>query len=155
VFNGDDVHASAPAVIPIFIGAASLAQILFWLAMGTAILVGSVLFVKATADAITKAREGAAKNSGKKYFMAERDGRSLFIGKELGLPEAVSRGKMGHDVYTYLRKDAKILARTIRLAKPVGPEVDTSSGKPIAGRFYHFHPYNRSPKMHSFFGYAV
>jgi hypothetical protein len=46
-----------------------------------------------------------------------------------------------------------VLAKGVGGGKaPVGPEIDKSGGKAIKGRFWHYHPYNPKPGMHSFYG---
>ncbi len=64
---------------------------------------------------------------------------------------ATAWGKRGNDVWSVSQNQAKELAGAVNpTGQPVGPEIDAES----QGKFWHYHPRNRTPGMHSFYGVA-
>jgi len=148
-------NESVAFVIPVAFAAISLSTALYYLAIGAAIVIGGVLAVEA-AKSISKiiAENNKRPKSKKRYhYPADVKGDKVYISpKGLTSSAAVTRGKKGHDVWSTSKAGAKTIATKIKGSKkPVGPEIH-GGGKP--GYMWHYHPYNRTPKMHSFYGHA-
>lgn len=77
----------------------------------------------------------------------------MFISaKGLAKTQAVTRGKKGkgNDVWALSKSKAKSLAVSIKNGKSaVGPEI---SGGGKKGYRWHYHPNNRTPSVHLFYG---
>ncbi|RPJ99255.1 hypothetical protein BSBH6_04086 [Bacillus subtilis] len=59
------------------------------------------------------------------------------------------------DVYSVSKNQAKAVAASAnKNGKPIH-EVDKRNGKPKKCYYYHWHPYKRTPKAHSFYGSPV
>jgi hypothetical protein len=155
MFSSDDLHTSVPVAIPVILGGIAAAEIIYWLAIGTAIIVGTVLLVKATTKIIDNIKADIKKKPDKKYFQAAVQGNFVFVGGNgVTSSTAISQGKTGRNFYTPVQSDAKNLAKSVgNGATPIGPESHKPS-KPPAGIWYrHYHPSNRV--MHAFYGTAV
>ncbi len=150
-YDSDQPIQSLVWVIPIALGAIGLGTILKWIAVGTAIVIGTVLFVaaaKAVSNIMTAYRaEQASKR--RDFYPAMRQGNKVFI-DPIGMTDAqaTKRGKAGQDVWAVTSARAKTLCNWVR-SPAVGPEVH---GKTGSGFLYHYHPYNRSPGTHCFYG---
>jgi hypothetical protein len=154
-FSGDELHTSVPVAIPVIFAGFAVAEILYWLAVGTAIIVGTVLLVKATTSIIDKVKADIKKKPDKKYFQAAIKGNYVFVGGNgVTSSTAISQGKTGRNFYTPVQSDAKNLAKSVgNGANPIGPEHHKPS-KPPSGIWYrHYHPSNRV--MHAFYGAPV
>lgn len=115
----------------------------------TVILVAGVLYLVAT-EAIPRIMEERKRNKKTPtHFAAYRAHGNLYIGDGLSLNEAVARGRAGGDTWSASgRTSAYGIARRVKKGKPVGPERDEN--KP---HYYcHYHPKNRHPPMHAFYG---
>lgn len=64
---------------------------------------------------------------------------------------ATAWGKRGNDTGSVSGNQAKESAKAVNpTGQPVGPEIDADS----RGKYWHYHPSNRMPHMHSFYGVA-
>lgn len=149
-YDSSKANTSVAFVIPIAFAAVSLSTALYYLAIGAAIVIGGVLALEA-AKAVSKIiAENNRRSSSQKrdYYTAVLSGSKVFI-SPTGLTslQAQNRGRAGGDVWAISRDKAKSLAKLVNPSgAPVGAE------KHGAGYLWHFHPYNRTPKMHSFYG---
>lgn len=152
-YDSTEAASSIAFVIPVAFGAVSVATALYYLAIGAAIVVGGLLALEA-GKAISKIiKENNKRSQSKKrdYYPATLANDKVFISaRGLTLSAAIKRGNSGKDVWALTQTKAKSLAQTMKGGKkPVGPEIH-GGGK--RGYMYHYHPYKRSPGMHSFFG---
>lgn len=85
------------------------------------------------------------------HYRAVRHDGHLYIGDGMSRSTATVWGKRGNDVWSVSQNQAKELAKAVNpTGQPVGPEIDAES----QGKFWHYHPRNRTPGMHSFYGVA-
>ncbi|MDR1442256.1 MAG: hypothetical protein LBJ02_07715 [Bifidobacteriaceae bacterium] len=155
VFSGDDLHTSVPVAIPVFLGGVAVGEVLYWLAVGTAIVVGTALLVKATDKVIDKVKADARKKPDKKYFQAAIRGNYVLVGGNgVTYKTAISQGKTGRNFYTPAETDAKNLAKSVgNGARPIGSEHHKPKLPPPGIWLRHYHPSNRV--MHAFYGLPV
>lgn len=141
---------SVAFVIPVAFAAVSLSTALYYLAIGAAIVIGGVLALEAVkaVDRIIQENNRRSSNNKRNYYTAVRSGSKVYISPNgLTKSQALNRGRAGSDVWSLSRKLAKGLAKDLNPSKtPIGPE------KHGSGYLWHFHPGNRSPHMHSFYG---
>ncbi|MCD8503087.1 MAG: SAR2788 family putative toxin [Bacillaceae bacterium] len=144
-YDSEEGIASLAFVIPIGI-VMSKAALTALFHTGAMIIVGGSAYVVAT----------QAKRSDKyNHFAAVRKNNDLYIGKGLSESAAVRRLKSSKDTWSVSSNQAKRIAG---LANPNGQplrEVDRLNGQPRPGRYWHWHPHNRTPKAHAFYGTAV
>ena len=60
----------------------------------------------------------------------------------------------GKDVWSRTKADGKKSAQGANMKGEPIYEIDKINSKPKKGYYYHWHPYKRSPKAHSFVGNA-
>lgn len=145
-YRSDTVYPSFVPAIPIgvAIGAAAFKA----LAATTAVVVVAGATYVAAGEAIKAIRKKKPKYS---HFRAVISGKGLYIGNGMTRAAAVTWGKRGKDVWSTSRSGAKTVAGQVNPScGPVGPEIDKNK----KGKYYHFHPCKRTPKMHSFYGTA-
>lgn len=132
----------APAIpIGISIGSALISHLI---AAGTAITIGGATMVLFTKAKRSKQFE---------HFKATISNGKLYIGGGVNYTSAVNWSKKGkgYDTWSTSKSAAKKVATGVRNGlKPVGPEIDSNR----SGKFYHYHPYGRSPSVHAFYGTA-
>lgn len=148
VFESDPQEAEAsilPIAIPI--GLAITPAV-----MNALVQAGGIIIVSGVAHVI----ETKAKKSKKySFFQAALSGGGLYVGKGISKGEAVTRLKRGKDIWATTKSNAKAVASGANLSgKPIH-EVDKYDGEPKKGRYYHYHPFNRTPKCHAFYGSPV
>ncbi|MGP9527063.1 hypothetical protein [Arthrobacter sp. S41] len=157
IYEHDSAEASSSVafVIPLAFGAISISTALYYLAVGAAIVIGGALALEA-GKAISKIiKENSRKSKSKKrdYYPATLKSNKVFISaKGLTKAQAVTRGKKGkgNDVWALSKSKAKSLAVSIKNGKSaVGPEI---SGGGKKGYMWHYHPNNRTPSVHLFYG---
>jgi hypothetical protein len=84
------------------------------------------------------------------YRAVRRDGH-LYMGSGMSRSTATAWGKAGNDVWSVSGNQAKELAKAVNpTGQPAGPEIDADR----RGKYWHYHPRNRTPHMHSFYGVA-
>ncbi len=126
----------------------------------TVIIAGCVYqIVKVTVDAIlkamAKAEEERKKGTTKVYFLAQKNGNGLGISeKAFTSDEAASRMISYNNSFwapTYI--EAYNVTKKAGNGKTPIDEIDRdSSNRPINGRYWHCHPYNRTPNTHCWYG---
>ncbi|MBF2627652.1 hypothetical protein [Listeria marthii] len=114
---------------------------------------GAMIIVSGTAFVV--ASKATKKEKKYNHFEAVVKNGTVYIGNGLSSSKATSRLCKGKDTWSVSKNQANIIVKTVKAGKPVGPEVDKSNGKPKRGYYYHYHPANRSPKCHAFYGVAV
>lgn len=141
---------SVAFAIPVAFAAISLGTALYYLAIGAAIVVAGVLLLEAAkaVDRIIKENNRRSASKKRSYYTAVRSGSKVYINPNgLTRSQALSRGRTGGDVWSLSRTLAKGLAKDLNPSRiPIGPE------KHGSGYLWHFHPGNRTPNMHSFYG---
>ncbi|MBQ5153644.1 hypothetical protein D6861_010570 [Macrococcoides caseolyticum] len=145
VIKEDSVHNNVVFAIPIIV--ASGAEIVLSVAAAYFIVVEGHKMVAAV-----KAIPALLKSKKRNYnhFRAALKNDKLYIGKGLSLTSAVKRGKDRKNVWSISAKYAKAVASKVNTKGPAFKEID----KDRKGKYYHYHPYKRTPKMHSFYGTA-
>lgn len=148
VFESDSEEAQAsflPLAVPI--GLALTPAVMNALAQA-----GGIIIVSGVAHVIeTKVK----KHRNYSYFQATLSGGGLYVGKGISKGDAVTRLKRGNDIWATTKSNAKSAASGANLSgKPIH-EVDKYDGAPKKGRYYHYHPFNRTPKCHAFYGSPV
>lgn len=148
VFESDPQEAEAsilPIAIPI--GLAITPAV-----MNALVQAGGIIIVSGVAHVIeTKAK----KNKNYSYFQATLSGGGLYVGKGISKGDAVTRLKRGKDIWATTKSNAKTAASGANLSGQPIHEVDKYDGAPKKGRYYHYHPFNRTPKCHAFYGSPV
>lgn len=120
--------------------------------MNALVQAGGIIIVSGVAHVIeTKAK----KNKNYSYFQATLSGGGLYVGKGISKGEAVTRLKRGKDIWATTKSNAKSVASGANLSGQPIHEVDKYDGAPKKGRYYHYHPYKRTPKCHAFYGSPV
>jgi hypothetical protein len=162
IATDSDVTTSVPAVIGIGAVGASVATILGWLAVGTAVVIGVVLFVKATVNVVSRVKaEIDKRKSERPYVQAYIINDFVYFGKAMTSKEAVRYGKAynaktaRNNVYTPNNSVAKALCKSIgNGAAPKGAEnhYDLRSSKKGIW-FDHWHP--KGGGMHCMFGTPI
>lgn len=89
------------------------------------------------------------------HFVALRGNTDLYIGRKLTAKQAYARAKAGGDTWSVTKAKAKNVAREANLKGNPYSEVNKSNGKPKKGSYYHWHPYQKKPAMHAFYGGPV
>ncbi|WP_214818803.1 hypothetical protein [Exiguobacterium sp. s131] len=113
---------------------------------------GGIIIVSGVAHVI----ETKAKKSKKySFFQAALSGGGLYVGKGISKGEAVTRLKRGKDIWATTKSNAKAAASGGDLSEKPIHEVDKYDGEPPKGRYYHYHPFNRTLKCHAFYGSPV
>lgn len=155
-FRTDDVNSSIAFAIPLVWAGVAIGTLLKALAIGTAIVIGTVLFVQVTSQAIADVRawNASRSNQNKRYhFQATLQNNKLFMGNPLTRHAAITRARAGQDVWSTSSSNARDVAHGVKNKKPIGPEV---SGSGRAGYYWHFHPNNRTvangKSPHLFYG---
>ncbi len=146
-YDSTKVTASIVPAIPI--GIAISASLFSALAHTSAvIIVGGAAYLVAT-EAIPKVNKNKKKKQ-YNHFRATLSGGKLYIGKGLSRSNAIKRAKKSKDVWSVSKAQAKAVAQGAnKNGKPIH-EIDKNK----KGKYYHWHPYKRTPKMHSFYGKA-
>lgn len=146
-YHSNNIEGSAsiaPAIpIGIYISGAVLSHLF---SIGAAIVLSG-----ATLVLFNKAKRSKKFN----HFKATIHNGKLYVGSGMGYNAAVKWSKKGknHDTWSTSKDNAKKVAKGVGNGKkPVGPEIDKKNGKPKKGYFYHYHPYNRKPNVHAFYG---
>lgn len=148
-YDSTKVTASIAPAIPL--GIAISASLFSALAKTAAvIIVGGAAYLVAS-EAIPKVN----KNKKKKQYnhfaaVISKSNKKLYIGKGLSRSAAIKRAKSSKDVWSVSKNQAKAVAQGAnKNGKPIH-EIDKNK----KGKYYHWHPYKRTPKMHSFYGKA-
>ncbi len=147
IYDSTLARASIAPAIPIGIAITSAA---FKALIDTAslIIVSGAAYIVAT-----KAIPKVNKNKKKKqynHFAATLHKGKLYIGKGLTKKKAIVRAKKSKNVWSTSKNQAKLVAAGAnKSGKPIH-EIDKNK----KGKYYHWHPYKRTPKMHSFYGKA-
>ena len=103
----------------------------------------------------TEIQRTVTRNSPERYWQAWRKGDYVQIGSSISFDTAVTRVKNGQDVFAVTQTEAMVVAFTASgELTPVGPEIDRGKENTV-GYYHHYHPYNRTPKAHVFFLFAV
>lgn len=139
--DGTGELAAIPLVIGIPIGI-SLLKALF--AATAVVVVAGVTYVVAT-EAIKAIQ---SRGSSYQHFAALRRSSGLFIGNGMSLNSAIQRGRVGSDTWSRSSSGARAVAYGVNNRTPVGPEIDASG----SNKHWHYHPSNRRPAMHAFYG---
>ncbi|MED4128156.1 hypothetical protein [Shouchella miscanthi] len=146
VFNYSSNELYPSAIVAVPIGAWITAAALKALAASAILIIAGLTYVLAT-HAISKIQN--QKNRKYNHYRATLTNKKLYIGDGISRSGAISRGKSGRDVWSVSKNQAKEVAKGVnRNGQPIH-EID----KDRKGKYYHWHPYKRSPKMHSFYGY--
>lgn len=146
LYDSTRPQESIAFAIPIGIAVISVGTLLYYLAIGAAIIVAGYIALEA-AKAVPKLMEEWNRRRQWRHYTATRSGSKLFIGKHLTSAQAQARGRSGKDVWSVSASYAKSLAKVLN-----------RSGVPVwhaphgAGYLYHYHPYRHAPNMHSFYG---
>lgn len=137
-------------VIPIAYAGIALGTILYYLAIGAAIIVAGVVILEASkaVTQIISANNTKSINDRRDYYSAYISGSNVYISPNgLSSSQAQVLGRAGNDIWAISRDKAKQLAKLLNLSGvPIGPEAHG------AGYLWHYHPFNRQPNMHAFFG---
>ncbi|TFC79419.1 hypothetical protein E3O45_03855 [Cryobacterium sp. TMS1-20-1] len=141
----DDVGYAA--FVPVLVLGIPIAlEILKTLLVASAVvIVAGVTWIAATnaIDALNK------KGSSYQHFRAMILNGKLVLANGMSLSAAITWGRGGKDTWSRSEAGALAVAKGIKNGLAVvGPERD-SGGR---GKFAHFHPSNRTPAMHAFFG---
>ncbi|MEK5132760.1 SAR2788 family putative toxin [Bacillus sp. FSL W8-0645] len=149
-YNSEEGTASFAFLIPVGIAISPAV-------MAALFHTGAVIVVAGTGYVIaTQANKHRSKNK-KKYnhFQAVIKKGGVYVGKGLSKSQAIARMKSKKDIWSISYNQAKgVAAGANRNGKPIH-EVDLNKGKPKKGYYYHWHPYKRTPKAHSFYGGPV
>ncbi|OLP65717.1 hypothetical protein BACPU_13350 [Bacillus pumilus] len=153
-YNSEEGTASIAFLIPVAIGISP--------AVMTALFhTGAVLIVAGTgyviATEFNKQRAKSKSKSKKQYnhFDAEIRNSGVYVGKGLSKSQAIARMKSKKDVYSISSSQAEVVAAGANTKGKPFKEVDKYKNKPKKGYYYHWHPYKRTPKAHSFYGGPV
>lgn len=148
VFESDSQEAKA-SILPLAI---PLGLVITPAVMNALFQAGGIIIVSGVAHVIeTKAK----KNKNYSYFQAQLSNGGLYVGKGISKGSAVSRLKSGKDIWATTKSRAKSVAAGANLSGPPIHEVDKANKKPKKGRYYHYHPHDRAPKCHAFYGNPV
>lgn len=145
VVQTDSVHNNVVQAIPIVI--ASGVEIILSVTAAYFIVVEGQKMVVAA-----KSIANIMKSSKRKYnhYRAVLKNYKLYIGSGLSRANAIKRAKSKKDVWSVSKNQAKEVAKGAnRNGLPIH-EID----KNRKGKYFHYHPYLRTPKMHSFYGKA-
>jgi hypothetical protein len=134
------------AALPLVLGIPLAISVLEALLAATAVVVVAGITYVAAAEAIKAIRRGSSYN----HFRALRRSNGLFIGNGMTFNSAIQWARLGRDTWSTSFAGARAVARGVKNANPVGPEID-EGGK---NKFWHFHPSKRRPAMHAFYGTA-
>ncbi|KIL22540.1 hypothetical protein B4134_0196 [Bacillus safensis] len=149
-YNSEEGTASFAFLIPVGIAISPAV-------MAALFHTGAVIVVAGTGYVIaTQANKHRSKNK-KKYnhFQAVIKNGGVYVGKGLSKSKAIARMKSKKDIWSISSNQAKgVAAGANRSGKPIN-EVDKYKNKPKKGHYYHWHPYKRTPKAHSFYGGPV
>lgn len=147
IFNLDSSEGTASLAFVIPAGITMTKAVLSALyTTGAMIIAGGAAYVVAT-----KAKKSKKYN----HFKAIRKNGSVYVGGGLSRSKAISRMKSKKDVYSISKNQAKLVAAGANKNGQPIHEVDRKNGKPKKGYYYHWHPYKRTPKAHSFYGNPV
>jgi hypothetical protein len=143
-YSGDVIK---PAVaVAAIVGIPLLVEVLGALAVaGLVLFVAAVMFVAAS-EAVAK----IASQNVYQHYMATTGPNDLFIGPAISYQDAIQRARVGGDVWSQTMDGARSIAFSVWNSVPVGPEID-GAGSP---KYMHFHPANRRPNSHLFYGLA-
>lgn len=144
--DSEDAMASFAFAIPIGLNLGA------W-ALNALFHAGAMIIVSGTAFVV--ASKVPKKDKRYNHFEAVVKNGTVYIGNGLSSSKATSRLRKGKDTWSVSKNQANNIVKTVKAGKPVGPEVDKSNGKPRRGYYYHYHPANRSPKCHAFYGVSV
>lgn len=145
--NSQDAKAS---ILPLL--AIPLGLVITPAVMNALFQAGGIIIVSGVAHVL----ETKAKKSKKySYFQAKLSGGGLYVGKGISKGSAVSRLKSGKEIWATTKSSAKSAAAGANLSGAPIHEVDQLNKKPRKGRYYHWHPYKRTPKCHAFYGNPV
>ncbi|TFD49847.1 hypothetical protein E3T55_10485 [Cryobacterium frigoriphilum] len=141
----DDVGYAS--VVPVLVLGIPIAlEVLKALVVSTGVVIlAGVTWIAATSaiDALTK------KGSTHQHFRALIFNGKLVLGSGMTLNSAVTWGRGGSNTWSRTQAGAQAVAKGVKNGlTPVGPERDAGG----RGKFAHYHPSNRSPAMHAFFG---
>lgn len=146
LYDSTRPQESIAFAIPIGIAVISIGTLLYYLAIGAAIIVAGYIALEA-AKAVPKIMDEWNRRRQWRHYSATRSGSKVFIGKHLTSAQAQARGRARGDVWSVSATYAKSLAKKLN---PSGTPVWHSPHG--AGYLYHYHPYRHSPNMHSFYG---
>jgi hypothetical protein len=133
------------SAIPLVLGIPIAVSFLEALFFATAVVtVAGVTYVAAT-EAIEAIRD---RGSEYQHFRALRQPGGLFIGDGMTYGAAIGWGRMSKDTWSRSQRGAQAIAFGIKNFRPVGPEIDKGG----SGKYWHYHPANRTPNMHAFYG---
>ncbi|MCR8745756.1 hypothetical protein [Romboutsia lituseburensis] len=146
IYNKYSGYASNPLAIPLGleIGAAAWALLVKY---GHVIVALGIAFVLDSK---------APKSKKYNHYMAKLSNGNLYIGKGLTRAEATAQMMIERDVWSHTSDLAKKVAVAVSKSGQGINEVDKDKkGKPKKGYYYHWHPKERKPKAHSFYGKPV
>lgn len=145
VIQTDSVHNNIAPAIPILV--ASGVEIILSVTAAYFIVVEGQRMVAAA-----KSIASIMKSPKRKYnhYRAVLKDYKLYIGSGLSRTNAIKRAKSKKDVWSVSKNQAKEVARGANKNGLPIHEIDKKS----KGKYFHYHPYKRTPKMHSFYGTA-
>lgn len=138
----DGMGAAVPLIVGVPIGLAALEAL--FKALLLVVIAGLSYLVAAEVIAVLK-----KSGSSYQHFTAIRHGGKLYLGNGISYTNAISRVRVGQDIWSRTTSGAKTVCTSARAngKQPIGPEIDTNG----AGRFQHYHP-NPRTGAHCFFG---
>ncbi|GAB3259155.1 hypothetical protein [Kineosporia babensis] len=142
--------------IPIAFVGISAATMLYYMAIGAAIVIGGIAALEAGRAVGRIIDENKKRSQDKKryHYPAKVQNNKVYIsGRGLTASAAVARGKKSQDVWSTTKARAKSIAKGVKGGlNPVREEVHGGAG---SGHMWHYHPNGRTPHMHSFYGRAL
>ncbi|CUB14937.1 SAR2788 family putative toxin [Bacillus sp. FSL L8-0215] len=148
-YNSEEGTASFAFLIPVGIAITP--------AVMTALFhTGAVIVVAGAGYVIATEANKHRSKSKKKYNHYEAVIRGgVYVGKGLSKSQAIARMKSKKDIWSISSSQAEVVAAGANTKGKPFKEVDRYKGKPKKGYYYHWHPYKRTPKAHSFYGGPV
>lgn len=139
------VHNNVAPAIPILV--ASGVEIILSVTAAYFIVVEGQRMVAAA-----KSIASIMKSPKRKYnhYRAVLKDYKLYLGSGLSRTNAIKRAKSKKDVWSVSKNQAKEVARGANKNGLPIHEIDQNR----KGKYFHYHPYKRTPKMHSFYGKA-
>lgn len=142
-----DSASGTYSLVPLILGIPLAISLLQALVGASAVVVVAGITYVAVAEAVA-----AIKRSGSSYqhFRALRRAGNLAIGNGLSFTNAITHLRGGGDTWSRTEGGAYAVARGVKNARPEGAEKDDKG----SGKHCHYHPANRTPASHAFFGMA-
>lgn len=145
VVKTDSVHNNFAPAIPIVV--ASGVEIILSVTAAYFIVVEGQRMVAAA-----KSIASIMKSPKRKYnhYRAVLKNYKLYLGSGLSRANAIKRAKSKKDVWSVSKNQAREVAKGANKNGLPIHEID----KKREGKYFHYHPFQRTPKMHSFYGVA-